>query len=291
MPEFDPLTAIRQIRIQYPEMKILVISAYDDNAYVEGLLRVGVNGYYLKEYSLGDLKLAIEQVLAGRRWISSSLIDTLVTASQPSPSAPALTTRQTQILQLLREGLDNRTISARLGLSIKTVENHLTRLYRQINVQKPLGGHSPRVRASGSPRTASVGRSDLGPKGLYRTRRSGFQRTAGRRQRALPAAIAADHRTDLPLGHDLGGRRSACCSAARPANCARSRVHGRNPGRGRWHPMRAADEDAQTRAAHRADQRVSGSRVPPAWTGSRRKWRSSTRRTSTGRRCGRSSTT
>ena len=135
MPEFDPISAIRQIRAQYPDMKILVISAYDDNAYVEGLLRVGVNGYYLKEYSLSDLKLAIEQVLAGRRWISSSLIDTLVTAAQPAPASPGLTTRQVQILQLLREGLDNRTISARLGLSVKTVENHLTRLYRQINVQ------------------------------------------------------------------------------------------------------------------------------------------------------------
>src|SRR5512134_2027972 len=49
MPDFDPIAAIGQIRARFPEMKILVVSAYDDDVYVQGLLTAGVNGYHLKD--------------------------------------------------------------------------------------------------------------------------------------------------------------------------------------------------------------------------------------------------
>jgi DNA-binding NarL/FixJ family response regulator len=146
MPDFEPVSAIRQIREKFPELKILVVSAYDDDIYVQGLLGIGVNGYHLKDQPLNDLKLAIERVLAGERWISSPLIDKLV---RPSPVAtpgvmrgssvlPILTNRQRDLLRRLQQGLDNQSIAQEMGLSVKTVENHLTRLYRQLNVQSRL---------------------------------------------------------------------------------------------------------------------------------------------------------
>lgn len=135
MPGFRPLDVIPQIQVQHPGMKILVISAYDDNVYVEGLLKAGVDGYHLKGESLSELHLAIERVLAGGRWVSSSLIDSLVTCLEDHSLPITLTARQIELLQLLRHGLDNKTIARRLGLSVKTVENHLTRLYRRIDVQ------------------------------------------------------------------------------------------------------------------------------------------------------------
>ncbi|HSJ59099.1 MAG TPA: response regulator [Anaerolineae bacterium] len=139
MPDFEPVTAIRRIRTSYPALKILVVSAYDDDVYVQGLLGAGVNGYHLKDQPLGDLKLAVERVLAGERWISSSLIDKLLTYPQPSaPSPPPLTQRQREILRLLQQGYDNQRLSSELGLSIKTIENHLTRIYRQLGVQSRL---------------------------------------------------------------------------------------------------------------------------------------------------------
>ena len=67
-------------------MKILVVSAYDDDIYVQGLLGAGVNGYHLKDQPLNDLKLAVQRVLAGERWISSSLISKLVGDPQGAPS-------------------------------------------------------------------------------------------------------------------------------------------------------------------------------------------------------------
>lgn len=138
MPDFEPLSAIRQIRADYPAMKILVISAYDDDVYVQGLLGAGVNGYHLKDQPLNDLKLAVQRVINGERWISSRLVSKLVNYSGSIPAAPALTNRQREILSLLKQGLDNQSIARRMNLSVKTIENHLTRLYRQLNVQSRL---------------------------------------------------------------------------------------------------------------------------------------------------------
>jgi DNA-binding NarL/FixJ family response regulator len=140
MPDFEPISEIRRIRARYPELRILVVSAYDDDVYVQGLLGVGVNGYHLKDQSLNDLRLAVIRVLAGERWISSSLVDKLLRPSTiPIKTAmPNLSNRQMEILQLLAEGADNRAIALHLNLSVKTIENHLTRLYRQLEVQSRL---------------------------------------------------------------------------------------------------------------------------------------------------------
>jgi len=138
MPDFEPISAIRQIRATYPAMKILVVSAYDDRVYVQGLFSAGVNGYHLKDQPLSDLRLAVQRVLAGEKWISSRLVDKLVSNGGPVVTSPPLTLRQRDILRLLQQGLDNQAIARRMGLSVKTIENHLTRLYRQLNVQSRL---------------------------------------------------------------------------------------------------------------------------------------------------------
>lgn len=138
MPDFDPIAAIRQIRTRYPTMKILVVSAHDDDVYVQGLLSAGVDGYHLKDQPLSDLRLAVQRVQAGERWISSRLVDKLVSRPSIFATGPNLTARQREMLQLLQQGFDNQTIARQMGLSVKTVENHLTRLYRQLNVQSRL---------------------------------------------------------------------------------------------------------------------------------------------------------
>jgi DNA-binding NarL/FixJ family response regulator len=138
MPNFDPIGTVRRICTEYPEMKILIISAYDDIVYVRGLLAAGAHGYHLKDQPLRDLALAIERVLQGERWISSPLVDKLVKPEISPEPGPTLSTRQRDILELLQQGCSNQDIALRLGLSTKTVENHLTRLYRQLGVSNRL---------------------------------------------------------------------------------------------------------------------------------------------------------
>ncbi|MDQ2692663.1 MAG: response regulator [Chloroflexota bacterium] len=140
MPDFEPITAVRQMKAEWPELKILIISAHDDEAYVVGLLNAGADGYHMKDQSLADLQLAAQRILAGERWISSSLVGRLAHAhgTPPLHSTPWLTRRQRELLSLLTQGLDNRHIAQTLDLSIKTVENHLTALYRVLGVDSRL---------------------------------------------------------------------------------------------------------------------------------------------------------
>src|SRR5579859_6752512 len=137
MPDFEPIGTVQQIRARFPELKILIVSAYDDDIYVQGLLGAGVDGYHLKDQPLSDLRLAVQRVLAGERWVCSPLVEKLIRPRIATASLP-LTIRQRAILQCLKEGLDNQAIARRTGLSVKTIENHLTRLYRHINVQSRL---------------------------------------------------------------------------------------------------------------------------------------------------------
>lgn len=141
MPDFEPIPATREIKARFPNLKILIVSAYGDETYVVGLLKAGVDGYHLKDQPLPDLKLAVERILNGERWITSSLVSHL-TNRQPQQSlissSPGLTRRQRDLLRLLTQGADNRTIAAELDISVKTVENHLTTLYKTLGVDSRL---------------------------------------------------------------------------------------------------------------------------------------------------------
>lgn len=139
MPDFEPVIEVQRMRTLYPALKILVVSAYDDQAYVVGLLSAGVNGYHLKDQPLSDLQHAVRRVLEGGRWISDPLVDRLVD-HQSAASEPAtnLTRRQRELLYLLTQGYNNQKIALVMDLSIKTVENHLTALYRAIGVESRL---------------------------------------------------------------------------------------------------------------------------------------------------------
>lgn len=140
MPNFEPINTVQQIKTDYPTIKILVVSAYDDEMYVVGLLEAGVDGYHLKDRPLADLQLAIQRILSGERWISGALINRLVHRRMPpvTPAIPNLTRRQRNLLRLLSQGSDNRKIAQALEISVKTVENHLTNLYRLIGVESRL---------------------------------------------------------------------------------------------------------------------------------------------------------
>ncbi|MEN4012578.1 MAG: response regulator transcription factor [Chloroflexota bacterium] len=139
MPDFEPVSDVFHIRQQYPLLKIIVVSAYDDQSYVIGLLSAGVDGYHLKDQPLADLQLAVKRVTAGGRWISDPLVNRLVEFKPAVAKEKSnLTRRQRELLYLLYQGYNNPKIASIMDLSIKTVENHLTALYRSIGVDNRL---------------------------------------------------------------------------------------------------------------------------------------------------------
>jgi len=141
MPNFEPISAVKEIKAKYPGLKILIVSAYGDESYVVGLLKAGVDGYHLKDQPLADLQLAVQRILNGERWITSSLVSHLAnrlsTHTHPT-NVLSLTRRQRELLRLLAQGADNRTIAQALDITVKTVENHLTALYKALGVDSRL---------------------------------------------------------------------------------------------------------------------------------------------------------
>lgn len=140
MPDFDPVSDIKHIKNRKPNLKILIISAYDDESYINGLLGVGVDGYHLKDQPLSDLKTAVEKIINGEKWISTPILDKLIdmrTSKKVKPQIK-LTSTQQAMLQMLLRSYSNKKIAWQMNISVKTVENRLTSLYRLLGVQTRL---------------------------------------------------------------------------------------------------------------------------------------------------------
>jgi DNA-binding NarL/FixJ family response regulator len=158
MPQFEPVAAVYKMRAEYPRLKILAVSAYDDQAYVVGLLSAGVNGYHLKDQPLSDLQMAVHRIMDGGRWISDPLVNQLIDQRVADPDqASRLTRRQRELLYLLSQGYSNHKIASIMEISVKTVENHLTALYRAIGVESRLEANAY---ASHHPELLAIPRQD-----------------------------------------------------------------------------------------------------------------------------------
>jgi len=135
MPHLDGVEATAQILAELPHIRVVVMTTYDDDAWVFRALRAGARGYLTKDSSAEDIERALRSVAAGDAQLDPSvqrrLLDVLATqqpAASPAPAAPAavpLTAREQEVLQLIAEGLSNDEITERLHLSMATVKTHI----------------------------------------------------------------------------------------------------------------------------------------------------------------------
>ncbi|HEX7735385.1 MAG TPA: response regulator transcription factor [Ktedonobacteraceae bacterium] len=116
---------------------ILVLTAYDQIAYVQTMLRLGVKGYWLKSARGSDIRQAVHEIAAGKRSLDPEVRQLLLAEeSQVSRGeAEPLTARELDVLRLVVQGVRNSEIGQRLSISIKTVESHLTNIYGKLGVQ------------------------------------------------------------------------------------------------------------------------------------------------------------
>lgn len=116
---------------------ILVLTAYDQVAYVQAMLKLGVKGYWLKSARGSEIRQAVHEVAAGKRSVAPEVRRMLleeesqVNAIEPEP----LTARELEVLRLIVQGARNSEIGQRLSISVKTVETHLTSIYGKLGVQ------------------------------------------------------------------------------------------------------------------------------------------------------------
>ena len=138
MPDFDGVTAVRNLLSRFPGLPLMVMSGTDDAAVMRQLLAAGVVGFLPKATASKLVLKALELVLVGGQYIPPNALPPAAPAAggTAAPGATAsITSRQQEILELLAKGLPNKLIAASLGLSEATVKMHMTSLLRKFNVR------------------------------------------------------------------------------------------------------------------------------------------------------------
>jgi DNA-binding NarL/FixJ family response regulator len=147
MPLLNGLEATRQIRKDFPDTKVLILSAHSDDAYVKQVAALGAAGFLLKQTSSHILATAIREVQAGKTFFSAPVSKSLrkpwqkprVRGGQSGKTINRLSSREVEVLQLIAEGRPNKQIAAELGVSFKTVDKHRQHLMCKLDIHDIAG--------------------------------------------------------------------------------------------------------------------------------------------------------
>ena len=142
MPGLNGLEATRQVMKALPNTKVIILTAHNDDAYVNSATASGAVGFLLKQTSAHNVCQAIRDVYMGKTFFSPSITRRLARLRQQSPQrtsalrkkASMLTSREVEVLQLIAEGKANKETASDLGISIKTVEKHRGSLMEKLDI-------------------------------------------------------------------------------------------------------------------------------------------------------------
>ncbi|MDH5719635.1 MAG: response regulator transcription factor [Spirochaetia bacterium] len=149
LPSLSGIEIARQVRKFHKEIKIIMLSQYDNEEYIDELLKYGIHGYMLKDSAADDLLKAISEVLKGNIYLSGQVTKKLVQDFLPKPSVEIasdspdkkeksifsiLSAREREILKLIAEGYSNDKIASSLWISPKTVKTHRANIMKKLNL-------------------------------------------------------------------------------------------------------------------------------------------------------------
>jgi DNA-binding NarL/FixJ family response regulator len=146
MPLLNGLEATKQILRNVPRAKVLVLTSYGDDDCVTQMMDAGASGYLIKQTAANDLLKAIREVQKGNAYFSPAIAKRLrdqcreaFTTGRAPRKAGELTSRESEVLQLIAEGFSNKQIAAELSISIKTVEKHRQQVMNKLNIHDVAG--------------------------------------------------------------------------------------------------------------------------------------------------------
>jgi DNA-binding NarL/FixJ family response regulator len=135
MPHLSGVDATKRIRSVAPKVRVLALTAYDDDPYIFGLLEAGAGGYVLKTAESRELVRAIRAVASGQSALDPAIAPRLVARfAHPPQNDETLTDRELEVLRLAARGLTNKQIGHDLDISDRTVQNHLANIYAKLGV-------------------------------------------------------------------------------------------------------------------------------------------------------------
>ncbi|MBW0133603.1 response regulator transcription factor [Pseudonocardia abyssalis] len=136
MPDLDGVAATRVIRAELPDTAVLVLTMFDEDVLVAAALAAGARGYLLKGAESAEIDRAVRAVAGGVAIFSPTVADQVLhrAGTPPTTVLTGLTPRERDVLDLVARGLGNAAIAGRLGLSPKTVGNHVSALFGKLGV-------------------------------------------------------------------------------------------------------------------------------------------------------------
>lgn len=134
MPGPTPLETIAAVRARAPRTRVLVLTAYDDDTYVRGIMSAGVDGYLLKDEATEALLQAMTTLVRGGTYFSRAVVQRLAGGGEAAPPPADFTPREVEMLQGVARGWDNRRIAAEFELAEQTVRNYISRIYDKLGV-------------------------------------------------------------------------------------------------------------------------------------------------------------
>ncbi len=136
LPGLDGFEVTRQVRRTAPRTAVIALSAHDEQAYVLAMLEAGARGYLSKVSRGHEVVQAVRSAAAGEMVLSAHMADTVIRRAFASGSRDALqlTTRELEDLRAAAQGVGNKQIGVELGISPRTVQTHLTRVFAKLGV-------------------------------------------------------------------------------------------------------------------------------------------------------------
>ena len=140
MPIMNGVEATRQIRMKYPEVKVLVLTTYADDEWVFDAIQAGASGYLLKDTPREELVRAVRGTVTGKTYVDPSIAGKVLDQVSSHQTQPAtlitskLTEREIEVLRLIARGLSNADIADQLFLSDGTVRNHVSAILAKLGV-------------------------------------------------------------------------------------------------------------------------------------------------------------
>lgn len=136
MPEIDGFEVLEKVKTKYPSIKCIALSMHDDGNYIVKCVRNGAYGYLLKNTEEEELILAINTVLEGKKYfnkeISAKMINNM---SLEGPQTKKLSSKETEVLELIAEGYTTKEIAQKLFISTRTVETHRANMIKKLEVK------------------------------------------------------------------------------------------------------------------------------------------------------------
>ena len=140
MPKTNGIEALRRFKDMGITSKVIILTIHEDREYILKTLKLGANGYMLKDSSANSLIEGIRRVAKGENYIQSSVADLVSASSDDSmedksiEQINSLTNREYEVLMLIAEGLNNKDIAERLYISEKTVKNHVSNIFKKLEL-------------------------------------------------------------------------------------------------------------------------------------------------------------